>query len=51
LEEVVGEDRLMFAVDDPYESPKQQVEQAAEVTLRNPEKFYHLNAQRLFKLN
>ena len=50
-EEVVGEDRLMFAVDYPYEDGKQQTNQAAGVTLRNPEKFYELNAKRVFKLS
>ncbi len=50
-EEVVGEDRLMFAVDYPYEDGKQQVDQAAGVTLKNPDKFYELNAKRVFKLN
>ena len=49
-EEVVGEDRLMFAVDYPYEDGKQQTNQAADVTLSNPEKFYELNAKRVFKL-
>ena len=50
-EEVVGEDRLMFAVDYPYEDGKQQTNQAAGVTLSNPEKFYELNAKRVFKLS
>ena len=50
-EEVVGEDRLMFAIDYPYEDSKQQTHQAAGVTLRNPEKFYELNAKRVFKLS
>ena len=50
-EEVVGEDRLMFAVDYPYEDGKQQVDQAAGVTLKNSDKFYELNAKRVFKLN
>ena len=50
-EEVVGEDRLMFAVDYPYEDGKQQTNQAAGVTLKNLEKFYELNAKRVFKLS
>ena len=50
-EEVVGEDRLMFAVDYPYEDVKQQTDQAACVTVKNPDKFYELNAKRVFKLN
>jgi 5-carboxyvanillate decarboxylase len=50
VEEVVGEDRLMFAVDYPYERCDQQVDQAAEIELKNPDKFYHLNAQKVFKL-
>ncbi len=51
VEEVIGEDRLLFAVDYPYESSKQQTDQAAAITLKNPDKFYHLNAQRVFKLD
>ncbi|MAF49482.1 MAG: amidohydrolase [Rhodospirillaceae bacterium] len=51
VEEVVGEDRLMFAVDYPYENCRAQVDQAGAITLKNPEKFYHLNAERVFKLN
>ena len=50
-EEVVGEDRLLFAVDYPYASNKQQTEQAATIELKNPDKFYHLNAQKVFKLD
>jgi len=49
--EVAGEDRLMFAVDYPYEDTKQQVDQAAEMNLDNPDKFYSGNAKRVFKLN
>ena len=51
VEEVVGEDRLMFAIDYPYANCNQQVEQAAAIKLANPEKFYHLNAKRVFKLD
>ena len=50
VEEVVGEDRLMFAIDYPYEKCKQQVDQAAHIELKSPEKFYHQNAERIFKL-
>ncbi len=50
-EEVVGEDRLLFAIDYPYASNKQQTEQAATIELKNPDKFYHLNAQKVFKLD
>jgi 2,3-dihydroxybenzoate decarboxylase len=50
-EEVVGEDRLMLGVDYPYEVTKQQVDQSLGITLRNPQKFYELNAKRVFKLN
>lgn len=50
VEEVVGEDRLMFAADYPYESCAQQAGQAAGITLKNPDKFYHLNAKRVFNL-
>lgn len=49
-EEVVGEDRLMFAADYPYEENKQQVDQAAEIDVANPDKFYELNARKLFNL-
>ena len=41
----------MFAVDYPYEDGKQQVDQAAGITLANPDKFYELNAKRVFKLD
>ena len=51
VEEVVGEDRLLFAVDYPYESSAQQVEQARAITLKNPDKFYELNARRVFRLD
>jgi 5-carboxyvanillate decarboxylase len=51
VEEVVGEDRLMFAIDYPYANCNQQVDQAAAITLANPEKFYHLNAKKVFKLD
>ncbi|MFP6735818.1 MAG: amidohydrolase family protein [Rhodospirillales bacterium] len=50
VEEVAGEDRLMFAVDYPYEDTKQQVDQAAEVTVKNPEKFYELTARQVFNI-
>ncbi|MDP6426845.1 MAG: amidohydrolase family protein [Rhodospirillales bacterium] len=48
VEEVAGEDRLMFAVDYPYEECKQQVDQAAGVKVKNPEKFYELTARSVF---
>lgn len=51
VEEVVGEDRLMFAIDYPYANCNQQVQQAAAIELANPEKFYHLNAKKVFKLD
>jgi 5-carboxyvanillate decarboxylase len=51
VESVVGEDNLMFAIDYPYEENKQQVDQAAEIDLAAPEKFYELNARRIFKLD
>ena len=50
VEEVIGEDRLMFAVDHPYANCNQQVQQAAAISLANADKFYHLNAKRVFKL-
>jgi predicted TIM-barrel fold metal-dependent hydrolase len=50
VEEVVGEDRLMFAIDYPYANCNQQVAQAAAIELANPKKFYHLNAKKVFKL-
>jgi 2,3-dihydroxybenzoate decarboxylase len=50
-EEVVGEDRLMLGVDYPYEVCKQQVDQSLGIDLKNPQKFYELNAKRVFKLN
>ena len=50
-EGVVGEDRLMFAADYPYEDNKQQVDQAAAIDLNSPEKFYEGNARRVFKLD
>ncbi|MBT7955234.1 MAG: amidohydrolase [Rhodospirillaceae bacterium] len=51
VEEVIGEDRLLFAVDYPYENCVQQTEQAGAVTVKNPDKFYHLNAKKFFKLD
>ena len=51
VEEVVGEDRLMFAVDYPYANCNQQVQQAAGIELANPDKFYHLNAKKVFRLD
>lgn len=51
VEEVVGVDRLLFAVDYPYESSAQQVKQARAITLKNPDKFYELNARRVFRLD
>ncbi|MDX3894210.1 amidohydrolase family protein [Pusillimonas sp.] len=50
VEEVVGVDRLMFAADYPYEENRQQVDQAAAVDLKDPEKFYEGNARRVFNL-
>ena len=51
VEEVAGEDRLMFAVDYPYEDCRQQVEQAAGVKVKNPEKFYELTARGVFDIS
>jgi len=51
VEKVVGDDRLMFAVDYPYEDCRQQVNQAMGVPLQNPDKFYELNAKQVFKLD
>jgi 2,3-dihydroxybenzoate decarboxylase len=50
VEEVVGEDRLMFAIDYPYANCNQQTQQAAAIDLRNPDKFYELNARKVFKI-
>ena len=50
VEEVVGPDRLLFAADYPMEDCKQQVEQANEITLVAPDKFFHVNAERVFGL-
>lgn len=49
-EAVVGEDRLMFAADYPYEENSQQVDQAAKIDVANPDKFYELNARSVFNL-
>ena len=51
VEEVVGEDRLMFAIDYPYANCNQQTQQAAAISLKNPEKFYELNARKVFKID
>ena len=51
VEEVVGEDRLMFAVDYPYADCVQQTAQAADINLKNADKFYHLNAMRVFDID
>ncbi|MAF49877.1 MAG: amidohydrolase family protein [Rhodospirillales bacterium] len=51
VEEVVGEDRLMFAIDYPYANCNQQTQQAAAIELANEDKFYHLNAKRIFRLD
>ena len=50
-EEVVGEERLMFAVDYPYDDSTQQVNQASEISLGDPDKFYELNARGVFNLD
>ncbi len=50
VEEVVGEDRLMFAVDYPYDDSMEQTQQAAAIAVKNPEKFYERNARNLFDL-
>jgi hypothetical protein len=39
-----------FGVDYPFETCKQQVEQASGIKLRNADKFYELNARKVFKL-
>ena len=51
VEDIVGEDRLMFGIDYPYANCKQQTDQAATIELKNPSKFYHLNAEKVFKLD
>lgn len=51
VEEIVGEDRLMFAIDYPYANCKQQTQQAAAITLKNSEKFYETNARKIFKID
>ena len=50
VEEVVGPDRLLFAADYPMEDCKQQVEQANDITLAAPDKFFYMNAERVFGL-
>ena len=47
----MGEDRLMFAVDYPYADCDQQTGQAAAISLKNEDKFYHANAARVFDLH
>ncbi len=44
-------DRLMFAVDYPYADCVQQTVQAADINLKNADKFYHLNAKRVFGID
>ena len=51
VEEVVGPDRLLFAADYPMEECKQQVEQANDISLSAPDKFFHLNPERIFGLS
>ena len=41
----------MFGIDYPYANCKQQTDQAATIELKNPSKFYHLNAEKVFKLD
>jgi len=50
VEEVIGEDHLLFGVDYPYESCQQQVEQSRAINLKNLDKFYELNARAVFKI-
>jgi 5-carboxyvanillate decarboxylase len=48
----LGPDRILFAVDHPYESSKEAVEfmDAASVCDSDKEKIYHLNAEKLLRL-
>jgi 2,3-dihydroxybenzoate decarboxylase len=50
--EVLGADRIMFAVDYPYESGEECVEfmDTAPIPDSDKEKIYHLNAEKLFRL-
>jgi 2,3-dihydroxybenzoate decarboxylase len=48
----VGSDRILFAVDYPYEANKEAVDfiNSAPVSAEDKEKIFHLNAEKLFKL-
>jgi 5-carboxyvanillate decarboxylase len=50
---VLGPDRILFAIDYPYESTAQAVEgiDSAPISDVDRKKIYHLNAEKLFKLN
>lgn len=51
-QEVLGADRVLFAVDYPFEDEDRSVTQAAAIPMRPAvaEAFFHRNAERLFKL-
>jgi 5-carboxyvanillate decarboxylase len=51
-QEVLGPDRVLFAVDYPFENEDQSVAQAAAIPMSPAvsEAFFHRNAERLFKL-
>jgi predicted TIM-barrel fold metal-dependent hydrolase len=49
----LGADRIGFAVDAPFESYKKAVDFMDSLSIcdSDKEKIYHLNAEKLFKLN
>lgn len=51
-QEVLGVDRVLFAVDYPFENEDETVKQAAAIPMdrRTAEAFFHGNAERVFKL-
>jgi 2,3-dihydroxybenzoate decarboxylase len=48
----MGADRILFAADYPFVTPKESVEHFEKTPMRHVdrEKIYHLNAERVFKL-
>ncbi|MBE9210009.1 amidohydrolase family protein [Nostoc sp. LEGE 06077] len=49
---VLGADRILFAIDYPYESTAKAVEgiESTPMSDADKQKIYHLNAEKLFKL-
>jgi 2,3-dihydroxybenzoate decarboxylase len=51
-QEILGADRVLFAVDYPFEDEDDAVARAAAISMsrRDAASFFHLNAERVFKI-